>query len=489
VFRFSRALGRFRKNVTRTDFRFLLIVLLAGAIELLRGGLHDCAPAVLGVSGVALAQPIPDPGFGDPTHLTSDPASGLPPSGAGTNPYLPNATVPSAPHYPAAAVRPASWPGGNPPPQAAQPNVPGGFPANGYRVATTSPPRGAASKESPADPPYDPAEILARVGSERIQACEVLPMINRAIRNAVNDSPEFAKLPPEAQQREIYKAQKAYLQAALKEITGTKLLVSELRGAADKKALDENEKKIRDFFNAQYLKRLQDEYKASSIPDLEDKLRAFGGSIESQRRLFVEQNLASGWLNQQVKHGDKEPTPDEMLAYYRAHLKDWETPARARWEQLTARFANFGSREEARAALARWGNDVLVRGVPFAEVAKAHSQDYAADAGGLHDWASRGSLRSAALDQALFQLPPSVMSRILEDDEGYHIIRIVERTEARTAPFSEAQVDIRKQLHDGGQDQRKKDYIEKLRQRTPIWTVFDGNPLVATTPSTAPVAR
>ena len=475
--------------MTRTDCRFLLIVLLAGAIEPLRGGLHDCAPAVLGTSGLALAQPIADPGFGDPTRLTSDPASGLPPAGVGMNPYFPNRTAPSAPHYPTAAVRPRSWPGGNPQPQAAPRGGLGGVPANGYRVATTSPPRGAAPKESPADPPYDPAEILARVGSERIQACEVLPMVNRAIRNALQENPEFAQLSPEVRQREIHKAQKAYLQAALKELSGTKLLVSELRATADKKALDENKKKIRNFFNTQYLKQLQAEYKASSIPDLEDKLRELGGSIESQRTLFIEQNLANGWLNQQVRQEDKEPTHDEMLAYYRAHVKDWETQARARWEQLTARFANFNSRQEARAALARWGNDVLVRGVPFAEVAKAHSQDYAADEGGLHDWASRGSLRSAALDETLFQLPPSAMSRILEDDEGYHILRVVERTEARTAPFSEAQGDIREQLHDGGQNQRKKDYIEKLRERTPIWTVFDEDPLAATSPSTPPAAR
>ena len=33
------------------------------------------------------------------------------------------------------------------------------------------------------------------------------------------------------------------------------------------------------------------------------------------------------------------------------------------------------------------------------------------------------------------------------------------------------------------------DYIEKLRERTPIWTVFDEDPLAATSPSAAPAAR
>ena len=49
-----------------------------------------------------------------------------------------------------------------------------------------APSHGAVEKASAADPPYDPAEIIARVGSERIQACEVLPMITaRPVSTAV----------------------------------------------------------------------------------------------------------------------------------------------------------------------------------------------------------------------------------------------------------------------------------------------------------------
>ena len=125
------------------------------------------------------------------------------------------------------------------------------------------------------------------------------------------------------------------------------------RAEADKKAIDENEKTLRDLFNDQYLKQLQKQYQASSIPDLEAKLQALGGSIESQRTLFLDQYMAQGWLSRQVKKEDKEPAHAEMLAYYRAHATDWDTPARVRWEQLTAKFANFKSREEARSAIAR----------------------------------------------------------------------------------------------------------------------------------------
>jgi hypothetical protein len=414
---------------------------------------------------------LEDPGFGDPTTLTAPRTAGGFGNLPATTPNLPNVYAPSGPLPPVMAVRPNSWPGG-PAPAPAAPQQP--------LVATSLTTAIGAVKKSPADPPYDPAEMMARIGTERIQACEVLPMINRAINGVVAENPDFSKLKPEDQQAEIHRAQKSYMKAAIQEIVGTKLLVSELRSSADAKMIEENEKHIREYFNSDHLPRLCKEYNASSVIDLEDKLRALGGSIDSQRTLFIEQSLAGGWLNQQVKKEDRDPTHDEMLTYYQAHVTDWETPARARWEQITAKWSNFNTREEAKAAIARWGNDVYVRRVPFAEVAKAHSQDFAAGDGGRHDWAAKGSLRSEPVDAALFALPVGALSRIIEDDEGCHIVRVLEREEAKRRPFVEVQQEIRKQLHDGGQAERRKKYIEELRARIPVWTVFDDEALPAT---------
>lgn len=329
------------------------------------------------------------------------------------------------------------------------------------------------AKKSPADPPYDPAEIIARVGAERLQACEMLPMINRAIQNAVKDNPQFMLLSPPEKEREIHRAQKNYMKQALQQMIDTKLLMAEVRSSADQKALTENEKKIRDHFNNEYLKHLQQEYEAASIIDLENKLRDLGGSIESQRTLFVEQSLAAGWLNQAVKGNSKDPTHDQMLAYYQKHVEQWDTPARVRWEQITAKWENFNSRPEAIAALARWGDDILVRKVSFAEVAKVHSQEYAAEQGGVHDWVSQGSLRSQPLDEALFSLPVAAMSRILQDDDGCHIIRVLEREDTKRASFVDVQPEIKKALQSGGEADRKKEYIESLREKMPVWSIFD----------------
>ena len=47
--------------------------------------------------------------------------------------------------------------------------------------------------------------------------------------------------------------------------------------------------------------------------------------------------------------------------------------------------------------------------------------------GGRYDWTTKGSLVSDVIDQAIFSLPVGKLSRILEDEKGFHIVRVIER--------------------------------------------------------------
>ena len=263
-------------------------------------------------------QPIADPGFGDPTLLGGDAQRVLGGGSAAMAP-MPQPSGFQPPQQPGTPVRPQGWPGSVPPTGSVAnlANLPAGVP--GHAAAGPSVPPDQRPARRLADPPYDPADIVAIVGSERIQACEVLPCINQMIMSAANKDPEFVKLPEEQKKAEIEKAQKNYLKAALSEMVKSKLLVSEIRSQAPKESLEKNEKQIRDFFNQTYLKEMQKEYQVNSVLELENKLHQYGGSLESQRTLFIEQQLANGWLSQAVKKEDREATHDELLDYFRRH--------------------------------------------------------------------------------------------------------------------------------------------------------------------------
>jgi hypothetical protein len=161
-----------------------------------------------------------------------------------------------------------------------------------------------------------------------------------------------------------------------------------------------------------------------------------------------------------------------MLAYYQEHLSDFETPAKARWEHLMARLDKYASPAEARAALGSWGNEVL-RGRPFADVAREHSDDLSSSDGGVHDWTSKGSLVSRELDAAIFGLPVGSLSQIIEDELGLHIVRVVERNEFHRDSYAEAQAKIKKTLKTQKLEGQQKELLKKLRERNPVWTIFD----------------
>jgi parvulin-like peptidyl-prolyl isomerase len=126
------------------------------------------------------------------------------------------------------------------------------------------------------------------------------------------------------------------------------------------------------------------------------------------------------------------------------------------------------------------GNEVLA-GRPLAEVAKAKSEGPTAASGGEFDWTTKGSLSSPVLDEAIFSLPVGQLSTILADENALHIVRVTERKEAGRISFVDSQVDIRNSLHEERRRRQMDEYLARLRERTPVWTIFDGQPADAVT--------
>ncbi|HPP54853.1 MAG TPA: hypothetical protein PK777_17995, partial [Thermoguttaceae bacterium] len=70
-------------------------------------------------------------------------------------------------------------------------------------------------------------------------------------------------------------------------------------------------------------------------------------------------------------------------------------------------------------------------------------------------------------------LPIGAMSPILEDGDWLHIVRVIDRQEARRIPFVEAQVKIREEIRKQRTQIQHQAYLDQLRQRAPVWTVLD----------------
>ncbi|MCH5375773.1 MAG: peptidyl-prolyl cis-trans isomerase [Planctomycetes bacterium] len=366
---------------------------------------------------------------------------------------------------------------GNAPPDSGHPA--GGFPAVDNRAAdpslapgTPGLPPFSAAPPMPAAKVFEPGQIIAWVGDQPIQTGDIMPTIEQML------APALAKMSPEEirqQQDQIDEQKQRLLQQALTNSVETKLLYLDfLRTLPDdkrKEILPNITKRAEEQF---YEKQLPDAIKRAKVDsaiELDVALRRYGSSVAEQKRLFVERILGQSVLGQKIDY-EPEVTHQEMLDYYHEHTADFTHRARARWEILTVRFDQFSNKSEAWAALGQMGNEVL-RGAPLAAVARRHSQGADAQDGGYHDWTTQGSLASEALDQAIFTLPRGRLSERIEDERGFHIVRVLEREEAGRTPFVDAQVEIKEAIHKQKVRQQITDYVAKLRSEIAVWTIFD----------------
>jgi hypothetical protein len=214
--------------------------------------------------------------------------------------------------------------------------------------------------------------------------------------------------------------------------------------------------------------------KVTSQADLETALLAKGSSLDRERKIFQEQFIAQQWAQQQIKPDGEEITHQDMIDWYQSHIKEFEQQPRVRWEELAITFARHPNHDEAWATLAALGNRVLA-GAPLAEVARSASDGATASQGGKWDWTHRDSLDSKAINDALFTLPANQLSPILESTDGLHIIRVVERQDLTRTSFLDAQKDVKEKIHKERFEKKYKEYVEELRKKFPIWTVFDAS--------------
>jgi hypothetical protein len=400
---------------------------------------------------------------------------------AGTSsaaPLTAEAAVPALlPHIPKAVSRPENWPTSaaaakhvlstirlNP----AEPLVPVDEPPPGSNADTGQ--VEPAQYVEPAGPGAAPPEarsleaalVVARVGPEVVLEADLLTP--KALEWLEQVSPG---LPPE----KVRELRLQICQQVIEQHIETLLVYVDACREIPADKLPDIRANVDKAFDEQQLPQMMQAEGVANSLEFEQLLRKRGMSLERMRKMFFERGLAQEWLRKNVDDGGEIPHAD-LIAWYQNHLDEYEYPARARFEVLSIKMGLTRSRSAAWDMLAGMGNEVLA-GRPFAEVAVSRSEGPTASQGGGFGWTGQKSLASKKLDEAIFSLPVGELSAIIEDGESLHIVRVVEREPAGRTPFLEAQVGIREELVMNRRRKATDDYLEKLRVRTPVWTVFD----------------
>jgi len=320
--------------------------------------------------------------------------------------------------------------------------------------------------------PKDPAAIVAYVGQTPILMGDLAAKVEAQLNEAVVRS--GTSFPEDQMQLARVRLTRSLLQQTIQNKMMREAFLLDQVGTESaekrKEADDRLTMRARQMFFETELPELKKQYKVEDLTELDNELRKVGSSVSARQRDFMDAMLGHLYIRSKV---DREPTVSvaEINEYYLTHAQDYQRPMRARWEQLSVRFDQFSDREAAHAAIWEMGREAYFGGSMQA-VAKEKSQEPFANQGGVHDWTSKGALASDAIDQQVFTIPLNAMSEIIEDQSGFHIVRVLDRQDAGTIPLSEVQDSIRSTLREKKISDSQREVLDQMQVLVPVWSLF-----------------
>lgn len=333
-------------------------------------------------------------------------------------------------------------------------------------------PAGPASLQDklPQPEPIDGSRVLARVGSEVVLAVELLPQLAQI--DAMLDQQKLSPIDRAAQR-------KALMSQALDQAIDAKLLFLAAKRDIPAENFPQVEENVGGFFEENQIPEMVKRIGAKDRAELELRLQEQGEDLTRIKRRFVEEMIGVSFRDQALGNVAEIPYAD-LIEQYERRTEEFEVPASVRWRRISVTYgpdADLAQRQQAWSRICEAGNRVLGTAgrprQPFEQVAQEFSDGFQAAAGGVWDWTQRDALTSQKLNDALFALPIGRPSQIIEDENAYHIVEVLERREAGRRSFLEVQSEIREELVAAEQRRRHENYLRNLRRESPVVTIFD----------------
>jgi hypothetical protein len=193
-----------------------------------------------------------------------------------------------------------------------------------------------------------------------------------------------------------------------------------------------------------------------------------GGGLSHAAPLAEEARIVAAWKENLA---GRDVSDAEVEGYFREHLDAYQTAEAVRWERITAPRESFGNTLEA------WKTMLELRGrlaanPPGAAVAEAlgplqHE---------VHDWTTRREAPSLTIAQVLFNTSDPSWCEVIEDSEGFHLLRVRDRRPERYLTLAQAAPQIRQQLIDQRRAMLEAEHTAALRGASQIWSIQDARP-------------
>jgi peptidyl-prolyl cis-trans isomerase C len=150
-------------------------------------------------------------------------------------------------------------------------------------------------------------------------------------------------------------------------------------------------------------------------------------------------------------------TEDEIRNYYEQHSADFEQAEQVRAAQIVVKTA-----QEARNI-----QQQLRAGKSFDELARKYSLSPDARSGGDLGFFSRGQM-PRQFEEVAFRLKVNQVSDVVSTEYGFHLFKLLAKSQARKRPLSEVKRQIEQKLNGEKREQGQEEYVKMLRSKAVV---------------------
>lgn len=249
------------------------------------------------------------------------------------------------------------------------------------------------------------------------------------------------------------------------------LLIQALRSKLKEEQIAGIEKHLDAQFRDEEQKKMLRVYGVTTPAELDRELRKQGSSLATLRTTYRNQHMSQQYMAMKSMPKSGMDRPD-LLEYYQNHLEDYEYPGTVKWQQILLVYQKRASLDETQ-DLADKIDEELQQGRDFDEAAREYDEGTHAREGGHWGWTVEGSLASAEVEKALFELPLGTPSRVIKTDAGLTIVRALERKVAGRKSFEEVQAEIKGNIRKTEFEEAAKALLRELMENAVLEILID----------------
>lgn len=300
-------------------------------------------------------------------------------------------------------------------------------------TATTTAPGAPAPPAAPPAIPIDPNAAVAKVNG--------VVITSKNYQEAIREFLQGQGAPPNLPEAQMGQVRQAVMEALI----GTELVFQKSQAEGIKVSQQEIDEAL-----AETKKQFPDEEKWEASLKLQ-------GTDKASFLEAVNRNLA---INKAIKADvfDKIAVTDaDAKAYYDLHPQEMQKPEEVRASHILVRVPEGATDEAKKTARAKADTALgkVKAGGDFAALAKEYSDDTgSAVQGGDLGFFGRGRM-VPAFETAVFAMKIGQVSEVVESQFGFHVIKLIDRHDAQTAPFEEITGKL-------------KDFLKQKRARTDV---------------------